>query len=218
MDSLSLHADTRLAALVHGESQPWQPSPSPGVERKLLERVGGEVALATSIVRYAPASRFDAHVHGAGEEFLVLDGVFSDEHGDYPALTYVRNPPGSVHAPRSGPGCTIFVKLRQMSGSGGCPRVVVPAWPEEPGEQRLHRGAAVTVALHRLPPAGTLMLDAQLGGEELFVVEGTARAPGVTLTRWTWWRRPAGEAACLLHTDRGALLWVKRGHLDRAEG
>jgi anti-sigma factor ChrR (cupin superfamily) len=217
MDTMSLHADTRHAALLHGESLPWLPSPSAGVERKLLERVGGEVALATSIVRYAPGSRFDAHVHGAGEEFLVLQGVFSDEHGDYPALTYVRNPPGSVHTPRSGPGCTIFVKLRQMSAHAG-QRVVVPARSADPGEQLLHRGAAVTVMLHRLAPGGTLMLDAHRGGEELFVVEGAARAPGVTLTRWSWWRRPPAEGACLLHTERGAVLWVKRGHLDRAEG
>jgi hypothetical protein len=33
-----------------------------------------EVARATSIVRYAPQSRFSPHTHGGGEEFLVLDG------------------------------------------------------------------------------------------------------------------------------------------------
>ena len=39
-------------------------------------------------LRYAPDSRFDPHTHGGGEEFLVLDGVFSDEHGDFgPART-----------------------------------------------------------------------------------------------------------------------------------
>ena len=51
----------------------------------MLDRIGDEVARATSIVRYAPHSHFSPHTHGGGEEFLVLDGVFQDEHGDYPA-------------------------------------------------------------------------------------------------------------------------------------
>jgi hypothetical protein len=80
----------------------------------MLDRIGDEVARATSIVRYAPHSRFSAHTHGGGEEFLVLDGVFQDEHGDYPAGTYIRNPPTSSHTPGSKPGCTIFVKLWQF--------------------------------------------------------------------------------------------------------
>ena len=93
----------------------WCASPLPGVERHLLDRVGGEVARATSVVRYAAGSRFERHTHGGGEEFLVLDGVFSDEHGDYPAGSYVRNPPGTSHTPYSVEGCTLFVKLRQFA-------------------------------------------------------------------------------------------------------
>ncbi len=80
----------------------------------MLDRIGDEVARATSIVRYAPKSRFSAHTHGGGEEFLVLEGVFQDEHGDFPAGSYIRNPPTSSHTPGSAPGCTIFVKLWQF--------------------------------------------------------------------------------------------------------
>ena len=86
----------------------------PGVERRMLDRIGDEVARATSIVRYAANSRFSPHVHDEGEEFLVLEGVFQDEHGDFPAGTYVRNPPQSRHTPGSEPGCVLFVKLRQF--------------------------------------------------------------------------------------------------------
>jgi anti-sigma factor ChrR (cupin superfamily) len=93
----------------------WIQSPMKGVRRRMLDRVGGEVARATSLVRYAPDSVFARHVHGGGEEFLVLEGTFSDEHGDYPAGTYVRNPPGSGHAPYSREGCTLFVKLWQFA-------------------------------------------------------------------------------------------------------
>jgi len=93
----------------------WVPSPMTGVHRYLLDRVGGEIARATSLVRYAAGSRFSRHEHGGGEEILVLEGVFSDERGDHPAGTYLRNPPGSGHAPFSLEGCTLFVKLWQFA-------------------------------------------------------------------------------------------------------
>src|SRR5262245_39146861 len=217
MDSLALHADVNRPALVHGADLPWQPSPAPGVERKLLERIGGEVALATSIVRYASHSQFAAHEHGAGEEFLVLEGVFSDEHGDYPPMTYVRNPPGSVHTPRSARGCTIFVKLRQMAATER-QRVIVSTEPELSRRQVLHRAGSMSVELHHLPPGGTLPIDAGRGGEEIFVCEGSASGAGVRLQRWSWWRRPTSEGTGVLASATGAIIWLKRGHLDRAAG
>ena len=112
-----INADFTKRVVLATNDLPWSPSPQAGVERRLLDRIGGEVARATSLVRYAPASAFPAHSHALGEEFLVLEGIFSDEQGDYPAGTYVRNPPGSMHSPRTAPGCTILVKLRQMPGS-----------------------------------------------------------------------------------------------------
>ena len=108
---MNLNSDFGARAAVHAAQLDWTPSPIPGVDRRMLDRIGDEVARATSIVRYAPHSRFPSHTHGGGEEFLVLDGVFQDEHGDYSAGTYVRNPPTSSHTPGSEPGCTIFVKL-----------------------------------------------------------------------------------------------------------
>ena len=92
----------------------WTPSPLAGVERRLLHCRGGEVAGATSIVRCAPGSCIERHVHAGGEEILVLEGTFADEHGDYAAGTYLRNPAGSSHAPFSEAGCTLLVKLQQM--------------------------------------------------------------------------------------------------------
>src|ERR1700745_2169833 len=115
MSNERINADFSERVVIATGDLPWIPSPQAGVERRMLDRIGGEVARATSLVRYAAASSFPAHEHALGEEFLVLSGVFSDEHGDYPAGTYVRNPPHSWHTPRTAPGCTIFVKLRQMS-------------------------------------------------------------------------------------------------------
>src|SRR5258706_1523941 len=111
---MDLNADFSQRAVAHAAKLPWTPSPTAGVERRMLDGMGEEVARATSIVRYAPASAFPAHTHGGGEEFLVLEGVFQDEHGDYPAGFYIRNPPTSSHTPGSQPGCTIFVKLWQF--------------------------------------------------------------------------------------------------------
>src|SRR5262249_54084446 len=111
---MNLNADFSKRAVVHAAAVDWKASPVPGVERRMLDRIGDEVARATSIVRYAPRSYFPPHVHGGGEEFLVLEGEFQDEHGVFPAGSYVRNPPQSRHTPGSTPGCVLFVKLWQF--------------------------------------------------------------------------------------------------------
>ena len=107
---MNINADYRQRVTLNHHDLPWISSPETGVERKMLERLGGEVAKATSIVRYQPGSKFHAHRHDFGEEILVLEGVFSDETGDYPAGTYLMSPPGSSHAPFSELGCTLCVK------------------------------------------------------------------------------------------------------------
>lgn len=111
---MRLNADFNERVVLRPEDRDWVASPMAGVDRQMLDRIGEVVARATSIVRYAPDSYFSEHTHGGGEEFFVLEGVFSDEHGDYPAGTYVRNPIGSKHRPHSKDGCTIFVKLHQF--------------------------------------------------------------------------------------------------------
>ena len=111
---MKINANFDQVAFEHSADMPWVASPMPGVSRRMLDRIGDEVARATSIVRYDPGSHFSSHVHSGGEEFLVLEGVFQDEYGDYPAGTYVRNPVNTEHTPASAPGCEIFVKLWQF--------------------------------------------------------------------------------------------------------
>src|SRR5690242_4325689 len=111
---MEINTNFNERVVVHADRLAWTPSPIAGVDRRMLDRIGEEVARATSIVRYAPNSRFSPHTHGGGEEFLVLHGVFQDEHGDFPAGAYIRNPPTSSHTPGSATGCTIFVKLWQF--------------------------------------------------------------------------------------------------------
>jgi hypothetical protein len=90
---MDVNANFNERVSVHAAKLPWKATPMPGVERRMLDRLGDEVARATTIVRYAPKSHFSPHVHTGGEEFFVLEGVFQDEHGDFPAGSYIRNPP-----------------------------------------------------------------------------------------------------------------------------
>jgi anti-sigma factor ChrR (cupin superfamily) len=220
--ALSINADRRALALVDGRSMPWAPSPEGGVDRRMLERDGDEVALATSLVRYAPGSRFPTHAHELGEEFLVLQGTFSDESGDFTAGTYVRNPPGSHHAPFSQQGCVILVKLRQMRDDESEVVRVAPgqqAWlpTDAAGVSRapLYSNARTEVFLVRLEPGATLPAHASPGGEEYFVIEGGVElltAPPQALNSWSW-RRSAEATQPAMRSIRGALVWVKRGHL-----
>lgn len=222
MDALQLHADRTRPALAHAARLPWVDSPQHGVQRKMLERVGAEVAVASTIVRYAPGSRFAPHQHALGEEFFVLSGTFSDEHGHYPAASYVRNPPGSSHSPFSDEGCVIYVKLRQMAPSQS-QRVVITAtqmqWTPggcNPGCEQalLYADALETVCLLRLGAGCTIPARSVPGGEELLVLDGSVSMAGTSqaLEPWSWVRQPAATLPAL-HSTSGALLWVKRGHL-----
>ena len=107
---MELNSDFSQRMLVHTDKVEWLAPPMPGVDRRMLDRIGAEVARATTIVRYAPQSKFSPHTYTGGEEFIVLNGVFQDEHGDYPTGTYVRNSPTTSHTPGSEEGCTILVK------------------------------------------------------------------------------------------------------------
>jgi anti-sigma factor ChrR (cupin superfamily) len=101
MDSTQLHTDYSLGRDADSHALTWHDTPSHIVHRRLLERDGGEVARATSIVRYAAGASFEPHLHALGEEILVLDGTLTDETGDYRPDTYLQSPTGSQHAPFS---------------------------------------------------------------------------------------------------------------------
>lgn len=215
---MDVNADFSVRALVHGAEVPWVPSPMPGVERRMLDRVGDEVARATTIVRYAPGSRFSAHTHGGGEEFLVLEGVFQDEHGDYGPGSYVRNPPTSAHTPRSEAGCTILVKLWQFEPQDRHALRVdsaeVPPVAAGPGvdELPLHRDARERVRIERWAP-GAAVERRPVEGSELFVLRGSLREQGDELRPWSWLRLPPGAALSAEAGPDGAEIWVKEGHL-----
>ncbi len=218
---MDLNADFSLPALVQSETLDWQPSPMPGVDRRMLDRIGGEVARATSIVRYAPGSHFSEHTHTGGEEFIVLDGVFQDEHGDYPAGTYVRNPPTTAHTPGAEQGCVIFVKLWQFDLEDRTQfRKTMADELSAPvngvATALLHKDAREIVTYHQLD-AGAVWANVDTGGIELLVIAGSVEVNGDTLAKGVWLRLPDGVPLDCRAGAEGASLWIKTGHLPFAK-
>ncbi|MEZ4459237.1 MAG: cupin domain-containing protein [bacterium] len=215
---MNIHHDLSLPATVDAAALDWVPSPTPGVERLMIERQGIEVARATSLVRYAPNSSFPPHTHGGGEEFFVLSGVFSDESGDYPAGSYVRNGVGSHHSPRTAPGCVILVKLWWMHpDETQNVRVMTDtpsAWSPTASGQRciLHHGVHDQTELVRVA-AGEHTAVEFTNGLEMFVVSGDITFEDTAAAQWTWLRRP-GSGALSVHAPSEATLFIKRGHLQ----
>ncbi|TVS03317.1 MAG: cupin [Cyanobium sp. PLM2.Bin73] len=221
---MELHADLSQRALHDTNALAWMPSPMAGVEWRMLDRRGDEVARATSIVRYMPGSRFERHVHGGCEEILVLEGTFSDEHGDYSPGTYLRNPVGSSHAPFSEQGCTILVKLQQMHPADQQRQVIDtnnPAWL--PGlvsgldVMPLHAFGSEHVALVRWAPGTVFQPHGHPGGEEILVLAGVFQDNQGTYPAGSWLRNPPGS----VHrpwSEAGCTIWVKTGHLPNTQG
>jgi len=216
---MKLHTDFKIKVTVNTESVPWAASPVKDVDRKMLERDGAEVARATSLVRYAPNSRFTTHQHDLGEEFFVLDGVFQDEFGQYPAGTYVKNPTGSSHTPFTETGCTLFVKLRYQDPSDD-ERVVIDtelaAWHQGlvPGLTVMPLSTFVTTntALVRWAPGTYFNPHRHFGGEEIFVVDGVFEDEHGRYPKGYWLRSPHMSVHKPFSVE-GCTILVKTGHL-----
>ncbi len=212
MSTLNEHLNANLdqPALMRGATLPWLASPLAGVERRPLYRLGGEQARATSLVRYAPGSRFSPHRHGLGEEFVVLEGVFEDEHGRYPAGSYVRNPPGSEHAPGSTDGCMIFVRLRQFHPLDG--QQVVREIPAG-GDALLFENAFEQIWVRDFQPGAQVRIG-NVRGLEVLGLAGELEGTGFRLAPLDWMRLPAGQDLLGLAGAQGARIWVKDAGLD----
>lgn len=216
---MRLNDDLSIRTLVHAAALDWVPSPARGVDRRMLFRIGNEKARATSIVRYAPGSQFARHGHPGGEEILVLEGTFQDETGDFPSGSYVRNPPGTAHAPGSEAGCTILVKLWQFRQDDQ-ERIVRRPGQGKPGALRpgisssliLFENTTEQVMLEVWQP-GAEVEWANPNGLELLVLDGGFRDKTDWLTRWSWLRLPPGKPLHAKVELQGARVWLKSAPL-----
>ena len=216
-----VNADFALKAVMNTQDMNWEPSPVPGVERKYLDRVGGEVAIASTVVKYSANSSFTRHTHDGGEEILVLEGVFSDEFGDYPVGSYLRNPPKSSHTPFSKEGCTLFVKLRHFHPDDlETVRIDTSTATWYPGTvpglsvMPLHEFDGVGTALVKWAPDTIFNPHVHPGGEEIFVIKGVFYDEHDSYPTGTWIRSPRYSKHAPFTKSEGALIYVKTGHLD----
>lgn len=220
---MQINDDLSRSAIVHASRLDWVPSPAAGVDRKMLYRERDEVARATSIVRYAPGSAFPRHIHSGGEEILVLEGTFQDEHGDYPAGSYFRNPPGTSHEPAAAEGCTIFVRLWQYR-RGDTDQIV-----RQPGEgataplrtgvlasRMLFDDGAERVLIEDWAPGASVAVPNERG-LELLVLKGSFAAGDETMVAQSWCRLPAGHSFQAAVGPDGARVWIKDAPLQHPD-
>jgi len=215
---LPLNLDFTIRLVINTQELKWQSSPVAGVERILLEREHAESGRATSLVRFAPNSFFDEHIHHLGEEIFVLSGEFIDEHGVHPAGTYLRNPVGSRHRPGSKLGCTLLVKLGHFQNTDTESLVLrtheMP-WLNGRGELEvlpLHSYGSHHTALVKWPRGASHVAHTHFGGEEIFVLEGVFQDDHGNYPAGTWLRNPHLSNHSPF-SENGCVIFVKVGHL-----
>lgn len=217
---MQVNIDFTKRAIVHSAQSDWAETRMQGVSRRMLDRNGAEAGRATSIVKYVPDSKFAAHSHAGGEEFIVLKGVFQDEHGDYPVGSYVRNPPGTSHTPGSDEGCVIFVKLWQFDANDSNDvrirfdkmPAVSAAGREGVAIKPLYQDERETVRIEEWA-AGTEVEINDEGGVEILVLDGSFEEGGDSLVEESWLRMPIGSKVFAKAGEAGTRVWIKSGHL-----
>lgn len=214
-----LNMDFGIPVVIDTRQLDWVASPRAGVWRKPLAREEAEQGHATSIVKYDPNSSFSAHNHPKGEEILVLEGVFSDETGDYRAGSYFRNPEGFRHAPFSREGCVLLVKLHQFQTNDDkkvCIDTRSADWLPGKGKQQdlpLHNHRAESVDLVRLPAGEQLATHARRGGQEIYVISGELIDDFGRYPAGNWIRSP-DISHRISYVERETVIYRKAGHLN----
>lgn len=204
--------------VIDTSKQNWLESPFQGVWRKSLAREEAECGHATSIVRYDAGASFAAHEHPKGEEIFVLEGVFSDETGDYPTGSYLRNPEGFSHAPFSKEGCVLLVKLHQFQDKDSQHLHIDTKntpWLQGNGHLQvmpLHNFGTESTALVFWPAGEQFQPHVHAGGEEIYVISGEFIDEHGRYPAGSWIRSPH-LSRHNPYVEQDTLILVKVGHL-----
>ncbi len=215
---MNINDDFTQPVIVKSTSNPWVDTRMSGVKRRMLDRLGAESGRATTIVKYDPDSHFSNHIHTGGEEFLVLEGTFEDEHGKYPAGSYIRNPPQSQHSPSSDAGCTIFVKLEQFDLEDRQHVNIrydqLALTEQSPGIKSsvLFKDSREKVELLQISAGQQFVGDASQG-LEILVLSGSLQYRSEQLVMHDWLRLPVNSTFKVNASAQGATIWMKSGHL-----
>ncbi len=179
-----------------------------------LEAEGSASGRTTSIIEYTAGVNFQNHTHPLGEEIFVLEGTFSDENGDYPAGTYIRNPAGTSHTSFSKKGCMLFIKLNQMD-SNDKERVIINTnktnWHQGYGRLEV-MPLAENTALVKWPKDANFVNHSHFGGEEILVIKGEFIDEHGRYPKGTWIRSPH-LSSHNPYAEEETIILVKTGHL-----
>lgn len=237
--TMQLRSDLSIPHVVDSNLIPFVDSPTQGVQRRMLDRTGNEVARATTIVKYSPFARFPRHTHTGGEEFVILDGIFSDDlSGDHGPMSYCRHGIGTQHEPWTGEqGALLLVKLRQMNDPTETPIITIDTensneWKINSNEnrQRLdlfsNTKTGESVWMEKWNPGfESDNWTVGQGGEEIFILKGDMNFENVDgtddennknhCTQGFWIRRPINWEGrqFKVKTEHGCQLFIKTGHL-----
>jgi anti-sigma factor ChrR (cupin superfamily) len=213
---LNMNFENRV--VIDANQLSWQKSPATGIWRRPLARADAEQGHATSVVKYDAGANFREHGHPKGEEIFVLEGVFSDESGDYPAGSYLRNPEGFSHTPFSRQGCIIFVKLYQFQTNDNKQiriNTQQADWLAGQGNLKvmpLHSFKGESTALVYWPAGEKFMPHTHMGGEEIFVIQGELIDEHGRYPTGSWIRSPH-LSQHYPYVEQDTVILVKVGHL-----
>jgi len=217
---MNVNDDFSQRTVVHGRQSTWEDTRLYGVRRCQLDRVVDNLERITSLVEFAENSALSTHEHPGGEEILVLSGVFEDSYGSWPEGSYIRYPPGTVHAPHSDRGCVVLVKHCQFSLSD---KTIVHANinkleyiepRDRPGVSvaSMYKDSRESVRVERWAPNAAINFTAE-GGAEIIVLKGSAVENSDSLQPQSWLRVPIGGQVSAIAGPEGTLAWIKTNHL-----
>jgi len=107
-DTLKPYATGELASrYVNVDDLPWKPTPTPGIDMKILLDVP-ETGLLTALFRWAPGTALPLHEHVEIEQTYVLSGSIVDDEGEVREGNYVWRPKGNRHIARSPNGALVL--------------------------------------------------------------------------------------------------------------
>ena len=97
--------------VIDTRATPWLPGHGGLKVMPLHEHAGEHVAL----VHWPADEHFQRHTHVGGEEIFVISGEFIDEHGRYPAGSWIRSPHQSAHNPWVEQETVLWVKTGHLA-------------------------------------------------------------------------------------------------------
>jgi len=185
-----------------------------GITKVILEGELENSEQTSSIIEYSPNTQLQIWSHPFGEEIFVLEGIFSNKNGDYPAGTYIRNSSMISDKSFSKKGCKIFIKSNQTNSIDNTQIVIdtnISKWLKGYGNLEVIPLYENT-ALVKWPKSEKFVQHSHYGGEEIFVLKGEFIDEHGRYPKGTWLRSPH-LSTHFPFVEEETIIFVKTGHL-----